>query len=57
MAHKSLSFKKKQHFLSPDRIMGIENPHEPPGVGSLPFKHQVSPLRLAVFTNHASLMV
>jgi len=25
--------------------------------GSLPFKHQASPLRLAVFTNHASLMV
>jgi len=22
--------------------MGVENPHEPPSVGSLPFKHQAS---------------
>lgn len=35
--------------------MGVENPHEPPSVGSLPFKHQASPLRLAVFINHDSL--
>jgi hypothetical protein len=35
--------------------MGVENQHEPPSVGSLPFKHQASPLRLAVFINHDSL--
>ena len=35
--------------------MGVKNPHELPSVGSLSFKRQVSPLRLAVFTNHDSL--
>jgi hypothetical protein len=37
--------------------MGLENPHEPPSVGSLPLKHQASSIRLAVFTNHDNLKV
>ena len=46
-----------QASLRPDRIMGRENPHEPPSVDSLACQHHASLLDLTVSAKDHSALV